>query len=166
MNSAEDAYIGNKCEIMVRPCFGVPHGLGVAGGREQALVVVDALRLFPRVDAVWSVAQIFFIHWKRTKGASINDVSKNFGFFYPFPPLVRKLTQPPLLMLLTMYAFEGNPLPPLSADVINGSPLTNLTEAKLSSDDFRCIYEVRGLPCMTSELEGGPQKADKRKQIS
>ena len=36
-------------------------------------------------------------------------------------PLVRKFTQPPLLRLLTMSAFEGSPSP-LSADVINGSP--------------------------------------------
>ena len=37
-------------------------------------------------------------------------------------PLVRKFTHPPLLRLLTMSAFEGTPSP-LSADVINGSPL-------------------------------------------
>ena len=39
------------------------------------------------------------------------------------PPLVRKFTRPPLLRLLTMSAFEGTPLTPLSANVINGSPL-------------------------------------------
>ena len=33
-------------------------------------------------------------------------------FFYPLPILVRKFTQPPLLRLLTMSAFEGTPLPP------------------------------------------------------
>ena len=43
------------------------------------------------------------------KGASIYDVHKIFGFFDPSPPPVRKFTQPPLLRLLTMSAFEGNP---------------------------------------------------------
>ena len=33
-------------------------------------------------------------------------------FFYPLTPLVSKFTQPPLLRLLTMSAFEGTPLPP------------------------------------------------------
>ena len=40
-------------------------------------------------------------------------------------PPVRKFTQPPLLRLLTMSAFEGTPSP-LSVDVINGSPPRNL----------------------------------------
>ena len=39
-------------------------------------------------------------------------------FSPPPPPLVCKFTQPPLLRLLTMSAFEGPP------DVLNGSPLT------------------------------------------
>ena len=43
------------------------------------------------------------------------------------PTPVRKFTQPPLLRLLTMSAFEGTPSPPpFSADVINGSPLTRM----------------------------------------
>ena len=37
-------------------------------------------------------------------------------------PLVRKFTQAPLLRLPTMSAFEGTPSP-LSAEVLNGSPL-------------------------------------------
>ena len=45
-----------------------------------------------------------------TKGASIHDVCRIFGFFDPLPP-VRKFTQHPLLRLLTMSAFEGTPLP-------------------------------------------------------
>ena len=35
-----------------------------------------------------------------------------FGFFNPPSPLVHKFTQPPLLKLVTMSAFEGTPLPP------------------------------------------------------
>ena len=50
--------------------------------------------------------------WKAIKGASIYDIRKFFGFFDPLPPIVRKFTQPPLLRLLTMSAFEDTPLPP------------------------------------------------------
>ena len=48
-----------------------------------------------------------FQQGKITKGASINDVRKHFGFFDQPPPPVCKFTQPPLLRLLTMSAFEG-----------------------------------------------------------
>ena len=54
------------------------------------------------------------------KGASIYDVRKIFRFFYPLPP-VRKFTQPPILRLLTMSAFEGTPLPP-QCDCHNWKP--------------------------------------------
>ena len=43
-------------------------------------------------------------------------------FLLPPHPLVRKFTQPPLLRLLIMSAFEGTLPPLLSADVLNGSP--------------------------------------------
>ena len=48
-------------------------------------------------------------------------------FLTPPSPLVRKFTQPPLLKLLTMSAFEGTPSP-LSADVICEWPPTLLSE--------------------------------------
>ena len=58
----------------------------------------------------------------------MKDVRQNFEFFFTSssPHLVRKFMQPPLLRLKVAYcmsAFEGTPSP-LSADVINGSPLT------------------------------------------
>ena len=53
---------------------------------------------------------------------------RTFAKFSDFlPPLIRKFTQLPLLRLLTMSAFEGTPPSPLSADVINGSPLIGST---------------------------------------
>ena len=73
-------------------------------------------------------------------GHSINDVRKNFGFFDPLP-LVRKFTQPPSLRLLTMSAFEGSPSP-LSADVINGSPLIGMLiceEGRLRELEFLAL---------------------------
>ena len=54
---------------------------------------------------------LFFgeFHMVTSSGGFHKDVRNNFGFF---DPLVRKFTQPPLLRMLTMSAFEGNPLPP------------------------------------------------------
>ena len=60
----------------------------------------------------------------RHKGASIKYVRRNFGILDPPSPLVRKITQPPLLISSLMSAFGHTPPPPLSADVLNGSPLT------------------------------------------
>ena len=48
---------------------------------------------------------------RATEGASIYDVRKISDFLTP-SPLVSRLTQPPLLRLLTISAFEGIPLPP------------------------------------------------------
>ena len=62
------------------------------------------------------------VRWR--KGASIKYVRRFFGFFDPLPPLVRKFTQPRLLSLSTTSAFGPTPPLPLSAYVLNGSPLT------------------------------------------
>ena len=56
------------------------------------------------------------------------DVVCDSNFLSP-SSLVRKFTQPLLLRLLTMSAFEGTPSL-LSADVIYGSPLALLTRAR------------------------------------
>ena len=54
------------------------------------------------------------------------------------PTLVRKFTQTPLLRLLTMSAFEGT-CTPLSADVINGSPLIEVTTFVLRNHAERSV---------------------------
>ena len=57
------------------------------------------------------------------EGPYIKDVRKIFGFLDPPPPLVRKFTQPPLLISSTMSAFGVPPSPPPGADVLYVWPL-------------------------------------------
>ena len=68
-----------------------------------------------------NIRHILHFNVDYSEGASINDVRKNFGFFYPLPPLSANSRNLPyqgcLLCLFLKY-----PLP-LSADVLNGSPL-------------------------------------------
>ena len=75
------------------PCLCVPHGLRIARCSEEALVVVDALRLFPGVDAITDVFlgiemwynMIVFIYylqptWKKLRG-SVKCMYVNVVFF-------------------------------------------------------------------------------------
>ena len=87
---------------------------------------------------------------------------QNVQIFLPPLLLVRKFMQPPLLRLLTMSAFVGTPPPPLSADVINGSPL-HIYACPFSSGRRhirrrRGIAYMRGMP----DLEVGCMYTDYR----
>ena len=57
------------------------------------------------------------------RGLPLSTSAEISGFWTP-SPLVRKITQPTLLISSTMSVFGHTPLPPLGAEVLNGSPLS------------------------------------------
>ena len=76
------------------------------------------------------------------RGLPLRTSAKISDFLTP-SPLVCKFTQPSLLRLLTVSAFEGTPSP-LSADVLNGSPRRVLNKARAilsgsASIPVRCL---------------------------
>ena len=56
------------------------------------------------------------------KGASIKYVRKIFGILDPLPPLVRKITQPPLLSSSPLSAFGHTPPPPSARPYLMEAP--------------------------------------------
>ena len=77
------------------------------------LFLLDLCADVPQLHALWTWVDAgtwnMVVQRNPLKGASIYDVRKSADFL---TPPVRKFTQPPLLRLITMSAFEGTPLPP------------------------------------------------------
>ena len=90
------------------------------------------------------------IVWLLSKGLPYMTSAKISDFFTP-SPLVRKFTQPPLLRLLTMSAFEGTPSP-LSADVIHGSPLALTQNSTIILHRLLQFDSKKNLAILTSVL--------------
>ena len=91
------------------------------GGGQKSEKIVDVLN-----ESSLSVENSLLEAFSRTLGTNIKDVRKIFGFLGP-SPLVRKFTQPPLLIANTMSAF-GYPPPPPGADVLYVWPLSKINK--------------------------------------
>ena len=91
------------------------------------------------------------------------------AFWAPLPPLVRKFTQPRLLSLSTTSAFGPTPPLPLSAYVLNGSPLKRVAlvllhhwrcflpsslSTRSSSQEAKCILICPNLSFITLAASG------------
>ena len=85
-------------------------------------------------------------------------MSAKISNFLTHSPLVGKFTQPLLLRLLTMYVFFWRYPLPLSADVINGSPLWGPPSPKHAT--LACGHHANEI-CVTGDAMTRPDKQTK-----